>query len=292
MSSRTIFNELGDSRVINPRSGFSQFVDLSNNQTISGIKRFLNNLITNSDVNFNTTANLGRIVFNPNEPAGSGSQIVAIYTEDENDGQGWFFDSVGNLYYLGSGLSPVKIMLSGATGDLTILSNFNGFGDIICHNILTSDIISSYSGGNITFNNGIALGSNIINSGNIISTGTISCLDISSNGIIYANDVNMQPTGFLNVNNITSSGTTGLYPTKIALSNEFIDTGNSSLDIIAQYIGFGNPQQTLSTASKYMYIKPSSTGDFEIKINNISNVVLGTDWAQLATGTQMTSAWC
>jgi hypothetical protein len=68
--SRTIFNELGENRVINPRSGFSQFVDLSNNQSISGIKRFLNNLITNSDVNFNTTANVGRIIFNPNEPAG------------------------------------------------------------------------------------------------------------------------------------------------------------------------------------------------------------------------------
>ena len=158
-------------------------------------------------------------------------------------------------------------MLSGTTGDLTILSNFNGFGDIICHNILTSNIISSYSGGDITFNNGIALGSNTINSGNIIST------------------------GFLNVNNIISNTTTGSYQSKIALSNEFIDTGNSSLDIIATYIGFASPTQTLSTASKYMYIKPSSTGDFEIKINNISNVVLGTDWSQLATGTQMTTSW-
>ena len=289
--SRTIFNELGESRVINPRSGFSQFVDLSNNQTISGIKRFLSNLITNSNVNFNTTANVGRIIFYPNEPAGSGSQIVAIYTEDENDGQGWFFDSVGNLYYLGGGLSPVKIMLSGSTGDLTILSNFNGFGNIICHNILTSDIISSYSGGNITINNNLALGSNTINSGNITSTGTISCVDISSTGIIYANNVNLTSTGYLNVNNITSSSTTGLYETKIALSNEFIDINDSSLDIVATYIGFASPIQTLSTASKYMYIKPLSTGDFEIKINNIPNVVLETDWAQLATATQMTSSW-
>ena len=140
---RTLFNVNGDSRVINPRNGSDQFVDLVNNQSISGIKRFFNNLITNSDVNFNTTANVGRIIFNPNEAAGSGSQIVAIYTEDENDGQGWFFDSVGNLYYLGGGISPVKIMLSGATGDLTILSNFNGFGDVICPNILTSNITSS-----------------------------------------------------------------------------------------------------------------------------------------------------
>jgi hypothetical protein len=118
--SRTIFNELGENRVINPRSGFSQFVDLSNNQEIYGIKRFLNNLITNSDVNFNTTANLGRIVFNPNEPAGSGSQIVSIYTTDEIDGNSWIFDSAGNLYYIGGGLQPVKILFS-PTGDINLI---------------------------------------------------------------------------------------------------------------------------------------------------------------------------
>ena len=284
--SSSIFNENIQNRVINPRSGSSMFVDLSSNQIIGGIKRFLNNLITNSDVNFNTTANVGRIIFYPNEPAGSGSQIVSIYTEDENDGHGWFFDSVGNLYYLGGGLSPVKIMLAGATGDLTILSNFNGFGDIICHNILTSDIISSYSGGNITFNNGIALGSNTINSGNITSTGTISGVDISSTGIIFANDVNLTSTGYLNVNNITSSVASGSYQTKISLSNEFIDTNSSSLDIVATYIGFASPIQTLSTASKYMFIKPLSTGDFEMLMNNIANKILISDWATTKISSQ------
>ena len=284
--SRTIFNELGENRVINPRSGFSQFVDLSSNQIIGGIKRFLNNLITNSDVNFNTTANVGRIIFYPNEPPGSGSQIVSIYTEDENDGHGWFFDSVGNLYYLGGGIAPVKIMLAGATGDLTILSNFNGFGDIICHNILTSNIISSYSGGDITFNNGIALGSNTINSGNITSTGTISGVDISSTGIIFANDVNLTSTGYLNVNNITSSVASGSYQTKISLSNEFIDVNNSSLDIVATYIGFASPAQTLSTTSKYMFIKPLSTGDFEMLMNNIANKILISDWATTKISSQ------
>ena len=283
---RNILNIDSGLRQINPRSGSSVFVDLSSNQTISGIKRFLNNLITNSDVNFNTTANVGRIIFNPNEPAGSGSQIVSIYTEDEIDGQGWFFDSVGNLYYLGDGIAPVKIMLSGATGDLTILSNFNGFGDIICHNILTSNIISSYSGGNITFNNGIALGSNTINSGDITSNGTISGVDISSTGIIFANDVNLTSTGYLNVNNITSSVASGSYQTKISLSNEFIDTNNSSLDIVATYIGFASPAQTLSTTSKYMFIKPLSTGDFEMLMNNIANKILISDWATTKISSQ------
>ena len=286
MTSRTILNIDTGNRTINPRSGSSVYVDLVSNQTIGGIKRFLNNLITNSDVNFNTSAGVGRIIFNSNEPAGSGSQIVAIYTEDENDGLGWFFDSVGNLYYLGGGLSPVKIMLAGATGDLTILSNFNGFGDIICHNILTSNIISSYSGGDITFNNGIALGSNTINSGNITSTGNISGVDISSTGIIFANDVNLTSTGYLNVNNITSSVASGSYQTKIALSNEFIDVNNSSLDIIATYIGFASPAQTLSTASKYMFIKPLSTGDFEMLMNNIANKILISDWATTKISSQ------
>jgi len=331
--SSSIFNENIQNRVINPRSGFSQFVDLSNNQTIygiktfvdniylnnnlistgnisttgtisgtfinnnqfvdlssnqsiAGIKRFLNNLITNSDVNFNTTANIGRIIFNPNEPGGSGSQIVSIYTTDEIDGQAWFFDSVGNLYYLGNGISPIKIMLSGGTGDITILGNFNGFSDIICHNNLTSDIINSYSGGNITFNNGIALGSNTINSGNIISNGTISAVDISSTGIIFANDVNLKQTGYLNVNNITSSVASGSYQTKIALSNEFIDINNSSLDIVATYVGFASPIQTLSTASKYMFIKPLSTGNFEMLMNNISNKILSSDWATTKISSQ------
>ena len=240
--SRTILNIDGTVRTINPRNGTSIFVDLSSNQIIGGTKRFLNNLITNSDVNFNTTANLGRIIFNSNEPAGSGSQIVSIYTQDEIDGLGWFFDSVGNLYYLGGGLIPVKIMLSGTTGDLTILNTFN--------------------------------------SGNITSTGTISCVDISSTNIIYARSINMQETGFLNVNNITSSVATGAQ-TKIALSNEFIDTNNSSLDIIATYIGFGNPQQTLDILSKYMFIKPLSDGNFDIQINNIASKVLSTNWSTL-----------
>ena len=58
MSLRTLFNVNGDSRVINPRNGSDQCVDLVSNQSISGIKRFLSNLITNSNVNFNTSNNI------------------------------------------------------------------------------------------------------------------------------------------------------------------------------------------------------------------------------------------
>ena len=129
MSNRTIFNELGENRVINPRSGFSQFVDLSSNQIIYGIKRFLNNLITNSNVNFNTTANVGRIVFHPNEPAGSGDIIMAVYTENENDSTGWKFSADGNLYYFGLGLVPNKITFF-PDGTINILNNFYTLGSI------------------------------------------------------------------------------------------------------------------------------------------------------------------
>ena len=276
MTSRTILNIDTGNRTINPRSGSSVYVDLVSNQTIGGIKRFLNNLITNSDVNFNTTANVGRIIFNSNEPAGSGSQIVAIYTEDENDGQGWIFDSSGNLYYLGGGLSPVKIMLSGATGDLTILSNFNGFGDVICHNILTSNIISSYSGGDITFNNGIALGSNTINSGDITSNGNIS------GGIITG-------TTSLITNLINAS--TGTIKNLIQMDNRFIDTVTGSVDIKSTYVGFPNLSQTLTTASNYMYIKPLTTGDFEMRILNKTKFTLKTDIALDAIASQIAWAW-
>ena len=112
-------------------------------------------------------------------------------------------------------------MLSGATGDLTILSNFNGFGDVICHNILTSDIISSYSGGDITFNNGIALGSNTINSGDITSNGNIS------GGIITG-------TTSLITNLINAS--TGTIKNLIQMDNRFIDTVTGSVDIKSTYV--------------------------------------------------------
>ena len=135
--SRTIFNELGENRVINPRSGFSQFVDLSNNQTISGIKTFLNDL---------------------------------------------------------------------------------------------------------------------------------------------------------KVNNIKSISYIGYQPS-IDLDNRFIDINNSSLDIISSYIGFVNPQQTLTTASKYMFIKPLTNGDFEMRINNETKFIMKTDISLGGVGSRMAWKW-
>ena len=215
--SSSIFNENIQNRVINPRSGSSMFVDLSSNQDIYGIKRFLNNLITNSDVNFNTTANVGRIVFYPNEPAGSGSQILSIYTEDENEGQSWIFDSVGNLYYFGIGLSPIKIIFE-PNGNITAI------GNISSANALISDTIQSYSGGNITINNNLALGSNTISttgsitggsgsfttgafSSNVNITGDINCSNIS------AGSGTISTTGPINVGSINATSlTTGSGP--------------------------------------------------------------------------------
>ena len=51
MSARTILNIDTGNRTINPRSGSSVYVDLVSNQSISGIKTFLSNLITNANVN-------------------------------------------------------------------------------------------------------------------------------------------------------------------------------------------------------------------------------------------------
>ena len=311
--SRTIFNELGENRVINPRSGFSQFVDLSSNQIIGGIKRFLNNLITNSDVNFNTTANVGRIIFNPNEPAGSGSQIVSIYTEDENDGNSWIFDSDGNLYYLATGLQPIKIFFS-ATGEITSLGNIN------CGNILKTNTIQTNAPfgvidvlSNIYLkasffvqdptNNGTRVFINPSSSapGEVLftlfknNTGSNKSLNFNCDGSLYYNDGgsiwkfyengNLITEGFLQSDKIQSNYFIGVRPF-IKLDNRFIDTGNSSLDIITTYVGFPHPSQTLTTASKYMYIKPLSTGNFEMLISNIANKILSSDWATTKINSQ------
>jgi hypothetical protein len=101
------------------------YVDLTSNQSINGIKTFLSNLITNSNVNFNTTANIGRIVFKPNEPAGFGGNLVAIYTTDENDGQGWIFDADGKLYYIGTGFISQKIIFD-PTGNIDAVGSITG----------------------------------------------------------------------------------------------------------------------------------------------------------------------
>jgi hypothetical protein len=172
MSNRTIFNELGENRVINPRSGFSQFVDLSNNQTISGIKRFLNDLITNSNVNFNTTANIGRIVFNPNTII---DEIITIYSTDENSSLKWVFDGVGDLYYIGTGIAPLKI-------------KFSATGDIFCIGILTSTSISSNAINCTSLNAG---------SGTISTTGNISCLNITSTDTINGLYIDLNEAGLI-----------------------------------------------------------------------------------------------
>jgi len=297
--SRTIFNELGENRVINPRSGFSQFVDLSNNQQISGIKRFLNNLITNSDVNFNTTANLGRIVFNPNEPAGSGSQIVSIYTTDEIDGNSWIFDSAGNFYYLGTSPNPAKIIFS-PSGNITSLGNLE------CQQITAKSTLNTF--GDVNF---FTTGSKrfIFNptqsspsSYPILSIFTVNEPDgkgwfFDANGYLYYNGVApnpkilFEPSGDITASssvstNLIKASTYIFYRPAIYFDNRFLNAYSSSLDIVATRIGFAEPTQVLTTASKYMYIKPGSDGNFEIKISNISNIILSSDWATSTINSQ------
>jgi len=139
------------------------YVDLLTDQSISGIKRFLSNLITNSNVNFNTTGNIGRIVFRPNEASGFGGNLVAIYTTDENDGQGWIFDSSGFLYYIGTGFISQKIIfdptgqinavgaitgssLSAGTGTISTTGNISG-GSLFCGSgAITGGALSATTG--------------------------------------------------------------------------------------------------------------------------------------------------
>jgi hypothetical protein len=193
-----------------------QFVDISNTQDIYGVKNFISDLLTRNNVNFNTIDGVGRIVFKPNEPAGFGGSLLSVYTTDENDGQGWIFNSDGNLYYQGTGLTPIIIELT-PTGNISVI------GDISCAGILKSDTIQSYTGGNITINNNIALGSNTISTTGTISSGDITCSGLNASSGIIAT------SGDIFGNNITGSSLsagTGTISTTGAISGGAI-TGTS-----------------------------------------------------------------
>ena len=75
------------------------------------------------------------------------------------------------------------------------------------------------------------------------------------------------------------------------MDNRFIDTVTGSVDIKSTYVGFPNLTQTLTTASNYMYIKPLTTGDFEMRILNKTKFILKTDIALNAIASQIAWAW-
>jgi hypothetical protein len=235
MSARTILNIDTGNRTINPRSGSSVYVDLVSNQQIGGIKRFLNNLITNSDVNFNTTGNIGRIVFKPNEPAGFGGNLIAIYTTDENNGSGWIFDADGFFYYLGTGFVSQKIIfdptgsinavssitggsLSAGTGTISTTGNISGGSLFVGSGAITGGAgsFTSVNCSSLNANTGTIQTTGTISGGSILctslssgsgtisTTGTISGGSISATGTIQTNTINPYSGTTINVG-ITSN---------------------------------------------------------------------------------------
>jgi hypothetical protein len=118
-------------------------------------------------------------------------------------------------------------------------------------------------------------------------SGSSVFVDLSSNQIIYGNKTFMNDL----ITKIIKSNTYIGYQPSIYLDNRFIDTNNSSLDIIATYVGFPHPSQTLTTASNYMYIKPLATGDFEMRILNKTKFILKTDIALNGIGSQIAWVW-
>ena len=301
------------SRVINPRSGSGLYVDLITNQSIAGIKRFLNNFITNADVNFNTTANVGRIVFNPNEPFGSGSQIVSIYTEDEVDGQGWIFDSAGNLYYIGTGISPIKISFA-PTGNITSLGNLE------CQGITANSIVNTFSDINL-YNIGskrFIFKPSASSTNPILSIFTVSDVDgkgwiFDASGNFYYNGVAPNPKILFEPNGAITSLNSITAPTitastsinsdlitaingtatknSIMMDNQFFNATNGSIDLKAHYVGFPYITQVLDLTSKYMAIKPLSTGNFQMEINNITKKLMVSDWATTSIKTDFVWKW-
>ena len=224
------------------------YVDLLTDQHISGIKTFLNNLITNANVNCKNELNNDCLIITP---------LLSAPT--------------------------YRLQLFGTAGGIKKL--YYNISDELGLIELTNTIWKINGAGAATFT------SLNCGSGSISTTGTINCLDMNSTGVINAKNINMQSSGTLNVNNIISSETTGSYPTAIALSNEFIDVNNSSLDIIATYIGFASPTQTLTTASKYMFIKPLSDGNFRMEINIIVKKIMISDWATTSLKTDFKWQW-
>ena len=99
---------------------------------------------------------------------------------------------------------------------------------------------------------------------------------MTSNKILYTNNIYGYSIG---------------YQTKIDLDNRFIDINNSSIDIIGTYIGFPHPSQTLTTTSKYMYIKPLITGDFEMRLLNVPNTIITTNLVNLSIKSQFSWNW-
>jgi len=301
MTTRSILNINGDSRVINPRNGSAVFVDLLTDQTIAGIKRFLNNLITNSNVNFNTTANVGRVVFLPNVSSGN---ILTVYTISETDGKGWIFDSSGNLYYLGTSPNPTKIIFS-SNGNILSLGNLecqqitanstvNTFGDVNFYNVGSKRFIFKPTQASPSTNP-------------ILSIYTVSDVDgkgwfFDANGNLYYNGVApnpkilFEPSGDITASNslitdlitaITGTATKN----SIMMDNQFFNATNGSIDLKAHYVGFPYITQTLSLLSKYMAIKPLSTGDFIMEINNISKQIMVSDWATTSIKTGFLWKW-
>jgi hypothetical protein len=189
------------------------YVDLLTNQSINGIKTFLSNLITNNDVNFNTTNNIGRIVFKPNEAPGFSGNLLSIYTTDENDTQGWIFDADGNLYYLGTGFIPQKIFFS-PTG------NINAIGAITCGSLdaITGTIQTTGAifGGSITGSSSITGGTGSFTTinGNSLNVGSGPITGGAGSFTTGDFSANVNITGATN-GLIISGGFSGLFCNKI-----------------------------------------------------------------------------
>ena len=110
--------------------------------------------------------------------------------------------------------------------------------------------------------------------GNILTIGNISCGTVSA------------PTSLstILINASTGSNT-------IQMNNKFFDISNGSIDIKSYYVGFPYITQSLSLTSKYMGIKPLSTGDFSLEINNIAKKIMLSDWASTSIRTEYTWKW-
>lgn len=291
--SRTILNIDGTNRTINPRNGTSVFVDLSSNQSIGGVKTFLNN------TNFNTSLTTNLI------NASAGSNTIELNNKFFNisigsiDLKGYI---IGFPYYTETLTTAIKYMGIVPQSDGNFWIQINNITGKIIYTDWSNKFVKTdwtwywynLSGVNtayITYNGGIAgssitaLSGGTISTSGLVSCGTINCASTITSGAINTTTSNItttsgsiQSTSGSILSDTFSAVSSNTYINKIQMSNEYANPDVGEIDILSQYIAFVHPSNAPSVSAKYGFFRTFTGGDISLQINNIGGAFLQTDW--------------
>ena len=150
---RNILNIDSGLRQINPRSGSSVYVDLVSDQSISGIKTFLSNLITNSNVNFKNASNQDCLIITPLLSAptyrlqlfGTAGGIKKLYyTIGDELG---LIELTTTIWKINGAGAATFTSLNCGIGNITTTGNISG-GSISGTTSFTTNLINASTGAN------------------------------------------------------------------------------------------------------------------------------------------------